>query len=99
MGKAGKYKRVPMPPGGESTASRQRWFKEAVHSLSRYLKKTGGRGDVRGGGSERRGGRITVAFPHGIGCGLAGGNWPAYREMILQFAQSIPEHDVIIVKL
>jgi len=28
----------------------------------------------------------TVAFPHRIGCGAAGGDWPAYREMLKNFA-------------
>lgn len=28
----------------------------------------------------------SVAFPHGIGCGAAGGDWPAYLEMLKNFA-------------
>jgi O-acetyl-ADP-ribose deacetylase (regulator of RNase III) len=27
-----------------------------------------------------------IAFPYGIGCGLAGGNWKRYEEMIEEFA-------------
>jgi len=28
-----------------------------------------------------------LAFPKEIGCGLAGGDWPTYKEMILTFAR------------
>ena len=32
----------------------------------------------------------TVAFPFGIGCGLAAGNWGHYLNMIEQFAEFVP---------
>jgi O-acetyl-ADP-ribose deacetylase (regulator of RNase III) len=32
----------------------------------------------------------SIAFPHQIGCGLAGGNWRAYEAMILDFADRNP---------
>ena len=44
--------------------------------------------------------KATVAFPFGIGCNLAGGDWSTYRTMISRFAtrnQSIV--DVVIVQL
>lgn len=30
----------------------------------------------------------SIAFPHGIGCGLAGGNWRNYESMLQDFAAS-----------
>jgi O-acetyl-ADP-ribose deacetylase (regulator of RNase III) len=41
----------------------------------------------------------SVAFPHGIGCGLAGGCWPLYRSMIAAFAAKVPDVEVVIYKL
>ncbi len=38
----------------------------------------------------------TVAFPYGIGCGLAKGDWKTYEKMISNFAE---EYDVVIYKL
>lgn len=37
-----------------------------------------------------------LAFPYGIGCGLAKGNWDVYIEMLEQFSKSV-EIDVILV--
>lgn len=39
-----------------------------------------------------------IAFPYGIGCGSAGGHWPAYLKMIEDFAKE-SETNVIIFKL
>lgn len=38
------------------------------------------------------------AFPHGIGCGAAGGDWEKYLEMIQDFSEKI-DGDVVIYKL
>jgi O-acetyl-ADP-ribose deacetylase (regulator of RNase III) len=40
----------------------------------------------------------SIAFPYGIGCGLAGGNWNDYKEMIKQFASKC-NAEVYIYKL
>jgi hypothetical protein len=96
MGQAGKYKRVPLPPGGESTATRYRWFKAALDALAAEI--VGGSASI---GSIGRSGRpLQVAFPHGIGCGLAGGSWPAYSSAISQFAKDVGAGvHVVLVKL
>jgi O-acetyl-ADP-ribose deacetylase (regulator of RNase III) len=39
-----------------------------------------------------------VAFPYGIGCGLAGGKWADYEAMISDFYTNCPTRDVIIVQ-
>ena len=41
----------------------------------------------------------SVAFPFGIGCNLAGGDWPTYRSMIEDFAQRHPGARITIYKL
>ena len=40
----------------------------------------------------------SLAFPHEIGCGLAGGDWRRYEAMILEFAQEHPTTKVTIAR-
>ena len=42
---------------------------------------------------------FTIAFPYGIGCGLAGGIWSEYEKILKQFASNHPSVSVIICKL
>jgi uracil-DNA glycosylase len=39
----------------------------------------------------------SIAFPYNIGCGLAGGDWNKYEDMLEQFAFSNPQVSVYIV--
>ena len=41
----------------------------------------------------------SVAFPKYIGCGLAGGDWNMYLQMITSFDDRNPTIDVVIYKL
>jgi O-acetyl-ADP-ribose deacetylase (regulator of RNase III) len=41
----------------------------------------------------------SVAFPHGIGCGLAGGSWKQYEAALVEFAVLVPETEVYIVQM
>ena len=41
----------------------------------------------------------TLYFPHGIGCGLAGGDWDAYKSALVVFARTHPSYNVIVVRL
>lgn len=41
---------------------------------------------------------IPIAFPYGIGCGLAGGDWYVIKGMLKDFSNTIP-NDVILVSL
>ena len=41
----------------------------------------------------------SIAFPHNIGCGIAGGHWPDYLAMIEAFADARPDVRVVIVSL
>jgi O-acetyl-ADP-ribose deacetylase (regulator of RNase III) len=40
----------------------------------------------------------SVAFPYGIGCGAAGGNWPTYSNMLHEFASKTDAKVVIYRK-
>lgn len=40
----------------------------------------------------------SVAFPHGIGCGLARGNWDDYEMCIREFSDANPSVNVYVVK-
>lgn len=40
----------------------------------------------------------SIAFPHGIGCGLAGGDWLEYARLLDEFARTV-KADVYIFKL
>lgn len=41
----------------------------------------------------------SVAFPHGIGCGLAGGAWTQYEAALVAFAGLVPTTEVYIVQM
>ena len=55
----------------ETAQNRIEWFGQCLESLGIFMR------DHK---------YTTVAMPLGIGCGLAGGNWEIYREMINKFA-------------
>lgn len=58
----------PPPQGDKDDASqRLKWFKMALNDLSSKLEDK----DIK-----------TVAFPSKIGCGLAGGDWDVYSEVL-----------------
>lgn len=62
---------------------RVQWFSEALEKLKIWLINN----------------HIpAVAFPYGIGCGLAGGDWKIYSQLLKNFAEQSP-HKVIIYKL
>jgi O-acetyl-ADP-ribose deacetylase (regulator of RNase III) len=42
---------------------------------------------------------VSIAFPMGIGCGLAGGDWDVYLNLIKQFKINNPNTKVTIYKL
>ena len=41
----------------------------------------------------------SIAFPFGIGCGIAGGNWDNYYKVINSWSKKHPETQVFIYKL
>lgn len=44
-------------------------------------------------------GITSVAFPHRIGCGLAGGRWSTYRRLLNTWADAHPDIRVVIYRL
>lgn len=73
------------PTGAESRATREGWFESGLNSLIE-INSTMSLG--------------SVAFPYGIGCGLAGGTWANYEAMITAFAQQVADDvEVTIVRL
>ena len=43
-------------------------------------------------------GKTRIAFPHSIGCTIAGGDWAVYEAAITTFAQANPSYTVAIVE-
>jgi O-acetyl-ADP-ribose deacetylase (regulator of RNase III) len=62
--------------GEDSASARERWFSDALAALWCWVEREH---------------PAVVAFPWGIGCGLAGGDWRAYHRMIDAFAARIGE--------
>jgi len=42
---------------------------------------------------------LRIAFPFGIGCGMAGGDWTEYLGMISRFAEDNEGYEVVVVRL
>jgi hypothetical protein len=38
----------------------------------------------------------SIAFPYGIGCGLAGGNWKDYSKLLEAFAEKVTGNGVSV---
>jgi hypothetical protein len=74
---------------GDLSAQRLRWFCDALTDLAAQLRRDDDDDDAV----------TTVAFPWRIGCGLAGGDWHAYRAAIDAWATAHPRLRVRIVRL
>ena len=72
------------PTGAELRATREGWFKSGLNELVAINSSTP---------------LGSVAFPHEIGCGLAGGTWANYERMINEFARQVDDVEVTIVRL
>ena len=71
----------------DSCLNRLKWFKEALIDLAAQLKSS-------------KPGKINVAFPYKIGCGLAGGHWNLYEKAIKDWEQThLKSYNIYIVKL
>jgi len=56
----------------DSHEAREKWFATGLNQLHNFMIAQGYK---------------SVAFPYGIGCGIAGGNWDHYYNMLQQFAR------------
>jgi len=90
MGKPGRYARYALS-SEDTYANREKWFAQALEKLGEELAKR--RRDAAVAADDEK---TTVAFPCGVGCGRAGGDWMTYRRMIDAFARANPSLDVIV---
>ncbi len=67
----------------DTAGARFEWFVSGLEHLERWVDRHQ---------------PATVAFPHQIGCGLAGGSWPRYRRAIDEFAARVRAR-VVVVRL
>lgn len=72
------------PINKDSSALRGQWFLSSLEQLATYMTQNN---------------LTSVAFPHGIGCGLAGGSWRAYRASIDVWATQHPSLEVVLYQL
>lgn len=83
-GKPGNYwRRAYNSSTDDSAANRLKWFASALADLAEQLKGQAVR---------------SVAFPFRIGCGLGGGRWDKYQELLADFLIAVPELDVKIYR-
>jgi hypothetical protein len=65
----------------DDRATRQRWFGECLQQIADSVSI----------------GKISIAFPYKIGCGLAGGNWKTYEDALINFAAMNNNIDVYVI--
>jgi len=73
------------PSKGDSQEERLGWFKECLDKVA----------ELR----DSEHGLKSVALPWGIGCGLAGGDWGSYEEVIREWARGMEGVEVVLYKL
>jgi len=76
---------TPCPYGKDSEVQRKKWFSDCLNQFAMYLME----GDLSK--------KVTIAFPYGIGCGMAGGKWDDYRFILNAFANKV--HKIATVYL
>jgi O-acetyl-ADP-ribose deacetylase (regulator of RNase III) len=91
MGRPLKYKRSNRPEHvdekkeskPDTGSQREKWFQAGLQQLATKVQEHGWK---------------SIAFPHGIGCGLAGGKWSVYEIAIKEFATGLSHCRVYILK-
>nr|QBK87161.1 MAG: SNF2 subfamily protein [Marseillevirus LCMAC201] len=68
----------------DDAANRIEWFKQCLQLLVKKIDSLGCK---------------TVAFPYGLGCGLAGGDWKVYSSIITDWAHQHTDLKVIFMKI
>ena len=68
----------------ETPKIREQWFKTCLEEMRKEI-------------IERE--LYSIAFPYGIGCGLAGGEWDTYYHMIEEWVQQNPEISARVIKM
>ena len=70
----------PAATGKDTASAREDMFQRCLRQLQKHI-------------HAHTSGSITVGFPWRIGCGLAKGHWPRYRDMIARWAASATTSD------
>ncbi len=68
----------------ETYELRELWFRQCLDKLYNYLVNLDNK---------------KIGFPFNIGCGLAGGIWNNYYNMIVEFTDKLPNHTFYLCKL
>jgi len=70
---------LPSKYGEKETKDlRERWFKKCLRNLRNWLVE-----------NDMNSSDITIGIPYKIGCGLAGGDWTKYYEMLNSFSNKV----------
>lgn len=72
------------PRTGDTARMRVQWFQACLKAIEEMLPAFDG--------------PTSLAFPFMIGCGLAGGDWPAYQALLERFARENPHIAVSLYK-
>ncbi len=84
-GKPGAWsKKYRVNPELDMATARERLFEQCLDQLSTLCAENNW---------------TTIAFPYGIGCGLAGGSWAKYERMIYLFSKRLSHMQVLICQL
>lgn len=76
-------KKWAIKASADTAEKRLAYFKQCLASLARHA--TAGQWK-------------SIAFPHKIGCSLAGGDWDSYSLALDEFAKTLPDVKVVIYK-
>lgn len=90
MGKPGHYN-----SGGvaDSALDRQKYFQEGLADLAKQI-------SLRQSATQAQPqAQTSLAFPYKIGCGLAGGDWKIYSQLLDSWAAEHPEFKVVLYRL
>jgi len=68
---------------GENRKDRIEFFRSCLYKISKHFE----------------GQEVKISFPFNIGCGLAGGKWEIYRELLEKFALENQNLSVFVCKL
>lgn len=81
------YPGYPVKGNWDDVAARKQYFDDCLNAIA----------GMRYGANFSK--LESIAFPFGIGCGLAGGDWATYSKMLEDFAASLKDVRVVLYQL
>jgi hypothetical protein len=82
IGKVGKFYGIRPKDFDDSTENREKWFKQSLTSFGDYIKNKFNSDKIK----------INAYIPYNIGCGMAGGKWENYLNMINEFNETYKQY-------